>query len=105
MFKRLFAAIANLTSSMESLALSVSEAYRNFRANLGLDQHDEPEQLVHQEPAGNGKSRRKAAWQLEHPELEPEHAVGILLAMVASGLWVLYLLARFFARLFSLFSP
>jgi hypothetical protein len=117
MFKRLFAAIANLTAGMEALALSVSEADRNFRANLGLDRHDEPEQLEHHEPASNGKGRRKAARPAAWPGPVPGDddkvvavlgavdAVGNLLAMGASGLWVLYLLARFFARLFSLFSP
>jgi hypothetical protein len=117
LFKRLFAAIANLTASMELLALSVTEADRNFRQNLGLDYHEEPAQLEHQEPAGNGKSRRKAARPAAWPGpvpgdddkvvavLRAVDAGGILLAMGASGLWVLYLLARFFARLFSLFSP
>jgi hypothetical protein len=62
MFKRLFAAIANLTTSMESLALSVTEANTNFRANLGLDNHEEPARLEHQEPEAeaNGGTKRKA---------------------------------------------
>jgi hypothetical protein len=65
MFKRLFAAIANLTASMESLALSVTEANTNFRQNLGLDAQpvDQPAQLEHAgeaEAETNGPTKRKA---------------------------------------------
>jgi hypothetical protein len=62
MFRRLFAAIANLTASMEALALSVTEANTNFRQNIGIDPQPavQPAQLQHHEEAeDNGGTKRK----------------------------------------------
>jgi hypothetical protein len=50
MFRRFFAALANLTAGAEALAASFAEANDRFRQNLALDPQDQPGQLEH-EPA------------------------------------------------------
>jgi hypothetical protein len=56
MFRRFFAALANLTAGAEALAASFAEANDRFRQNLALDHPEQPEQLDH-EPAVK-KSRK-----------------------------------------------
>ena len=41
MFRKLFAAIAALTTNTEAFAASVAEAHQRFRDQLGLDQADD----------------------------------------------------------------
>jgi hypothetical protein len=55
MFKRFFPALSDLTANVTALAASIREANDNFRANLGMDNHeepvDQPAQLEHHEEA------------------------------------------------------
>jgi len=57
MFRKFFADLSALTANAEALAASIEEANLNFRANLGLDHADVPEQLEY-EPA-LPKNRKK----------------------------------------------
>ena len=59
MFRKLWNALANLTSAVDTLTASVKEANDNFRANLGLDQQDDQPAQLNYEPTT--KSRKKTA--------------------------------------------
>ncbi len=62
MFRKFFGALANLVKEVDNLTASVKEANENFRSNLALDFHGEPEQIDHQETgeAVKPERRRKA---------------------------------------------
>lgn len=60
MFRSFFSALTNLTTTVNTLAASFTEANARLRENLALDYNggDEPEQLEHQ-PAANGRGRKQ----------------------------------------------
>ena len=57
MFRRIFAALAQLSAALESLTATVEEARANFRENLGLDGAAEPQALQHKPTVGRGKKK------------------------------------------------
>jgi hypothetical protein len=57
MFRKFFTALADLSAAVETLAASVRAANDNFRARLGLDEDNQPEQLEHEPAAARGRKK------------------------------------------------